>query len=338
MAHAQTPEQDRPPQRGRHLSDPIAEGDARVGDADAPRSGGPMAWLRAHLATIFASLVFLAGIGLIAYPTVSDWWNSWHQSQVVMNYVADVEEMSQEEIDAQFAHAFEYNRAVGRDGVNWHHDEAQVQDYLSQLTSPNRTVMGYVSIEKIGVMLPIYHTTDESILATSIGHLEGSSLPVGAASYNEDTARVEDAEDGSHCVLSGHRGLPSARLFTDLDKLEEGDTFQLIVLDRVMTYEVDQVLVVEPDEMDELEIVEGRDLCTLITCTPYGINTHRLLVRGTRVPTPEDAPMPTPEMAWYEILLKWWPLVAGALVGVVALVVRGVRRRRGNMDGKAKGN
>lgn len=331
MARTQTHVEHRPQGQGRHLTSVVVQGDHVV---TQPR--GVLGWLRVNLATILASLVFVAGVGLIAYPSVSDWWNSFHQSKVVMTYVADVAEMSQEEKDAQLDSAFGYNRAVARDGVNWHHDEAQVQEYLSQLTSPNRTVMGYVSIDKIGVMLPIYHTTDESILATSIGHLEGSSLPVGAASYDERAARIEDATDGSHCVLSGHRGLPSARLFTDLDKLEEGDTFQLIVLDRVMTYEVDQVKVVEPEELGDLEVVAGRDLCTLVTCTPYGINTHRLLVRGTRVPTPEDAPIPAPEPAWYEPLLERWPLVVGALVAVIVLFVVLCARRRSRADSEPK--
>lgn len=307
-------------------------GDVASIAADTQVSGGPARGLRANLASVLAFLAFVAGLAMLAYPTVSDWWNVRHQSRVVMDYVADVEEMSQDEIDAQIACAFEYNRAIARNGVNWRHNAEQVKEYLAQLTSPNRTVMGYVSIEKIGVMLPIYHTTDESVLATSIGHLEGSSLPVGAASYQEHDGTVGDATDGAHCVLSGHRGLPSARLFTDLNKLAEGDTFQLIVLDRLMTYRVDQIKVVEPTDLSDLDVELGRDLCTLVTCTPYGINTHRLLVRGTRIPTPAEAAAPVPEPAWYEPLLERWPLVVGALVGLTALLVahrvRVSRRRR----------
>ncbi len=213
--------------------------------------------------------VLLVGISLIAYPFFSDWWNSFHQSRAVASYVDSVTSLDTKEYDAIIESAEAYNARLAEVGPIWMMDDAQNEAYMSELALDDSGIMGYITIDKIHVMLPIYHGTDEAALQVAIGHLSGTSLPVGGES--------------THCVVSGHRGLPSAKLFTDLDKLLEGDTFTMTVLDRTLTYQVDQIRIVEPSDLSELTIVPGADLCTLVTCTPYGINTHRLLVRGHRV-------------------------------------------------------
>ena len=167
------------------------------------------------------------------------------------------------------ADAEAYNAELAKIGAQWIMTDEQMAEYNRQLAVTDSGIMGYIDIPKIRVTLPIYHGTDETILQIAIGHIAGTSLPVGGAS--------------THCVVSGHRGLPSARLFTDIDKLVEGDTFTMTVLNRTVTYEVDQIRIVEPTDLSNLQIEEGKDYCTLVTCTPYGINTHRLLVRGHRV-------------------------------------------------------
>ena len=232
---------------------------------------------------IILVLIFLVGVGLIVYPTFSDWWNSFHQSRAIMNYASSISDMDSEEYDAILKSAKEYNRKLSDNGIDWIMSKKQEKEYKKQLAVDNSGIMGYIQIDKIHVMLPIYHGTDEAILQTSIGHLQETSLPVGCASYDPKEKKVTDKKEGSHCVLSGHRGLPSAKLFSDLDKLVEGDTFTLNILDETLTYQVDRIRVVEPNDLSELTIKKGKDLCTLVTCTPYGINTHRLLVRGHRV-------------------------------------------------------
>ena len=222
-----------------------------------------------HLTTILLVAVFMIGIGLIGYPSFSDYWNSFHQSRAIMNYTETVANMDQEKFDALIQEAEEYNAKLARTGINWTMSEEQQKQYDSLLNFDGTGDMGYINIPKINVELPIYHGTSDSVLQTSIGHLAETSLPVGGES--------------THTVLSGHRGLPSAKLFTDLDKLTEGDTFTLNILNQTLTYEVDQIRIVEPTDLSDLQIVEGQDLCTLVTCTPYGINTHRLLVRGHRI-------------------------------------------------------
>ena len=224
--------------------------------------------LRKHLTTALLCLLFLTGVGLIAYPTFSDWWNSFHQSRAIMSYAEAVSDMGNAEYDRLIGEAEDYNRALSRTGVLWRMTEEQKEEYRGELAFNNAGIMGYLDIPKIRVSLPVYHGISESVLQTSIGHIEGTSLPVGG--------------EGSHCVLSGHRGLPSARLFTDLDRLQPGDTWTLTVLNETLTYECDQILVVLPEDVSPIRIFPGQDYCTLLTCTPYGINTHRLLVRGHR--------------------------------------------------------
>lgn len=227
--------------------------------------------------TLLLVAAMIVGIGLLLYPTVSDYWNSFHQSRAVMSYAEHVSDMNAEEYDRLLSEARDYNERFANDGLDWHMTEEDRAEYESVLDVDGNGVMGYIRIPKIDVMLPVYHGTEENVLQTSIGHLESSSLPVGGES--------------THCLLSGHRGLPSARLFTDLDQLREGDTFTITVLNDTLTYEVDHTWIVEPEDLTHLQIESGKDLCTLITCTPYGINTHRLLVRGHRIPNADGSAM-----------------------------------------------
>ena len=229
---------------------------------------------KGNFTTLLLILVLLAGLSLLLYPSVSDYWNSFHQTRAIATYAEEVANLNQDQYDEIWAAAESYNASL-TDRVNAYLlSDAQKEEYQQLLNVSGLGVMGYIEIPSIDCSLPIYHGTEESVLQIAVGHLEWSSLPVGGES--------------THCVLSGHRGLPSAKLFTNLDKLREGDTFLLRVLDEILTYEVDQILIVEPQDTDALEIVEGQDYCTLVTCTPYGINTHRLLVRGHRIDNIEE--------------------------------------------------
>lgn len=221
------------------------------------------------LSTIILILVFLVGLSLLLYPTVSDYWNSLHQSRAITGYAEQVAAMDNDIYERLWSEAEAYNKALLNQADRFRLSDEELEAYEQLLSVDGTNVIGYIEIDKIDVYLPVYHGTSESVLQTGVGHLEGSSLPVGGP--------------GTHSVISGHRGLPNARLFTDLDQLEMGDTFVLHVLDATLTYEVDQIRIVEPTEVSELAIAEGEDYCTLVTCTPYGINTHRLLVRGHRV-------------------------------------------------------
>ncbi len=218
-------------------------------------------------------LVFCVGLSLLLYPVLSDYWNSFHQTQAVVDYDVEVSEMKKEDFSKYFKDAKEYNKKLAATPFPLE-DYKVVPGYEKALDIGQNGIMGYITIKKLDVMLPIYHGTSDSVLNVAVGHLEGTSLPIGGK--------------GTHSVLSAHRGLPSAKLFTRLDEMAEGDVFTLKVLDRVLTYEVDQVLIVEPDQIDDLMIDPEKDYCTLMTCTPYGINTHRLLVRGHRVKNAEN--------------------------------------------------
>lgn len=213
--------------------------------------------------------LFFIGVGLLVYPSFSDYWNTFHQSRVIMKYADRVSNMNKDEYARLIKEANQYNQELQKTGIKWNMTDAEKASYNRYLDFESSGVMGYITIPKINVELPIYHGTSDSILQTSIGHIEGSSLPVGGL--------------GSHTILSGHRGLPSARLFTNLDQLAAGDTFTLTVLNETYTYEVDQIRIVEPTDLSSLQLEPGKDYCTLVTCTPYGVNTHRLLVRGHRV-------------------------------------------------------
>ncbi len=230
---------------------------------------------KGNLVTVLLVLVLFVGLSLLLYPTVSDYYNSFHQTRAIASYAEEVAKLDDDRYDEMWEAAQDYNRTlIGREN-EFTLTEEQKAKYESLLDVSGLGVMGYIEIPSIGCSLPVYHGTEESVLQIAVGHLEWTSLPVGGES--------------THAVLSGHRGLPSAKLFTNLDKLVEGDTFILRVLDEVLTYEVDQILIVEPQETAALQIVEGKDYCTLVTCTPYGVNTHRLLVRGHRIDTVEEA-------------------------------------------------
>jgi len=226
-------------------------------------------WLKKHLVNLILFAIILVGMGLMAYPTFADWWNSFHQSRAIQSYATAVSNLDREEYDRIIAEAEEYNRRISETDAHWNMKEEEIREYNRMLSIDDSGIMGYIDIPKINVRLPLYHGIEDRVLEVAIGHIAGTSLPVGG--------------EGSHCVLSGHRGLPSARLFTDLDKIVEGDTWTLTVLDRTYTYECDQIRVVEPTDLSALAIEEGKDYCTLVTCTPYGVNSHRLLVRGHRI-------------------------------------------------------
>ena len=228
--------------------------------------------MKKNRSNIILILIFLVGLSVMLYPTVSDYVNQKNQSRAVASYSEEVENLSDVDYQAYFDAADDYNRRLAETPDAFYRPE-EVSGYTDTLDVSGTGIMGYITISKIGVELPIYHGTSDGVLQVAAGHLEGSSLPVGGA--------------GTHAVISAHRGLPSAKLFTNLDELEVGDTFTITVLDRVLTYEVDQISIVLPTETDNLKVVDGKDYVTLMTCTPYGINSHRLLVRGRRIETPD---------------------------------------------------
>jgi sortase A len=225
--------------------------------------------MKKKLPNIILLFVFLLGLSLLLYPTVSDYWNSLHQSNMIAEYSENVAQLDEEGYEDVWNQAQEYNKVFSEREFDLQLTDEEREVYEEELNISGNGIMGYIEIPSLDVSLPIYHGTDEGTLQIAVGHIEGSSLPVGGES--------------THCVLSGHRGLPTSRLFTDLDQLVIGDYFMLQVLDETLTYEVDQILIVDPDELDALAIEEGQDYCTLVTCTPYGVNTQRLLVRGHRV-------------------------------------------------------
>ena len=275
-----------------------------------------MNWIKKNLSTILLVLALVIGLCLLLYPTVSDYWNSFHQSRAIATYVESVAQIDNSHYTQLLEDAQAYNAGLSQlEKANWLLSEEELADYGSVLDVSGTGVMCSLEIPKIKVSLPIYHGVDEGVLQIAVGHIPGSSLPVGGES--------------THCVLSGHRGLPSARLFTDLDKLVVGDTFLINVLDEVLTYEVDQILIVEPYDLSSLEIFPGEDLVTLVTCTPYGINTHRLLVRGHRVETvrqatairvPADAVQIAPSLVA--------PVVAAPMLLILLLILLLTSKRR----------
>ena len=272
-----------------------------------------------NISTIILILIFLVGMSLLLYPTISDYWNSFHQSRAIAKYTEQVAELNNDLYKQLWEDAAAYNERLLTKLNRYKMTSEEKAEYESLLNVSGNGIIGYIEIEKIDCSLPVYHGTAESALQIAAGHIEGTSLPVGSAS--------------THCVISGHRGLPRAKLFTNLDRLVEGDTFGLHILDEILTYEVDQISVVEPDEVEKLEIEEGKDYCTLVTCTPYGINTHRLLVRGHRVANrekPEEETIVSETVqeetkAGFSII----PLVAVLIfiILVILLLIRICRRR-----------
>ncbi len=237
-------------------------------------------WLKKNLTNIFLAVIVLAGLCLLLYPSFSDWWNSMHQSRAIAAYVETVDAMSQEEIDEILNAAREYNERLWHRQNRWVLSEEEQAEYESLLDVSGNGIMGYINIPVIGVNLPIYHGTEESVLQVATGHLSATSLPVGGP--------------GTHAAVSGHRGLPSARLFTDLDQLKVGDIFTS-VLNEVYTYQIEQIVTVVPEDTSQMNLYQGEDLCTLQTCTPYGVNSHRLLLRGRRIEDVDGALMAASE-------------------------------------------
>lgn len=277
-------------------------------------------WISVAIDVLLAAVVII-GIVMMAYPTFSDWWNDMHQSRAIAGYVEQVSDMSRQNSDALWTAARAYNeKLLKKSGDRFLLTDKEKAEYERTLNVTGTGIMGYVNIPKIGIELPIYHGTDPAVLEIAIGHIEGSSLPVGGK--------------GTHCVISGHRGLPSAKLFTDLDQLQEGDTFQLQVLNRTLVYEVDQIRIVLPDELSDLAIDPDKDYCTLVTCTPYGVNTHRLLVRGHRIeasetelPVSADAVRVDPRYVVPVIVL---PVLLLALLWI--LLFTGTHRKKDDAD------
>ncbi len=280
------------------------------------------------ITNILLIFILLVGLSLLLYPSVSDYWNSFHQSQAIASYAENVANMDEDKYAELWEAAEAYNESLLGRGNNYLLEEEQKVQYEELLNVSGIGVMGYVEIPSINCSVPIYHGTDESVLQIAIGHLEWTSLPVGGAN--------------THCVLSGHRGLPSAKLFTDLDKLAAGDTFILRILNEVLTYEVDQILIVEPHETDALHIEDGKDYCTLVTCTPYAKNTHRLLVRGHRIENAAAASVArvTADAVQIEPMIVA-PLIAipMLLLLTLVLVVQDIRsRKRRKRGGSANVN
>lgn len=264
--------------------------------------------------TILLFVILGAGIFLLLYPTVSDRWNRHHQSVAVAAYQETVGRMDEATYEEMLAKARAYNAGLLQNPDRWQPDEQELADYASLLDVSGTGVMATVEIPSIHVNLPVYHGVDEAVLQVAVGHIPGTSLPIGGES--------------THAVLSGHRGLPSAQLFTRLDELTEGDIFQIHVLNETLTYSVDQIHIVEPEDLTWLQIEPGQDLCTLVTCTPYGVNTHRLLVRGHRVENPDELPEITADAVQAESGMVALGIAAGILLlGAVIRLGKKVYRR-----------
>lgn len=263
--------------------------------------------MRKNFGNLILVLIMLIGVGLLVYPTFSDWWNSFHQTRAIAGYTSAVANMDREEFDRMWAEAEAFNTYLSQKSGRFNLSEQELETYNSILDVTGTGIMGYIDIPSIKISLPVYHGTDEAILQIAIGHIIGTSFPIGG--------------EGSHCAVSGHRGLPSAKLFTDIDKLQAGDKFLLQVLDRTLTYEVDQIRIVLPQELQDLEIDPYSDYCTLITCTPYGVNTHRLLVRGHRVDNDNtDATRVTADAMRFEPVIVA-PLVAAPILFILLIYV-----------------
>lgn len=260
---------------------------------------------------IFCVIIFITGLGIASYPFISNMVAQRHASQVVKDYETNVEEMDEEKIDAMKEAAKKYNEQLSNVVSVDDENNEQGESYVDLLNLGES--LGYITIPKIDVNLPIYNGTSQDVLSKGVGHMEQSSYPLGGVS--------------THCVLTGHRGLPSAVLFTDLDKLEIGDEFYLHVLDEILAYKVDQIKVVEPNESGDLEIIDGKDYCTLVTCTPYAINSHRLLVRGERTEYKGEQDKQTKNQMQTGALTKRivdvWPWLLGAFL-VAVLIESGI--------------
>lgn len=266
--------------------------------------------------TALLVFIFIVGLAIMLYPTVSDYWNSLHQSRAIATYSQNVSSLDENEYKQILEQAQWFNEYIKTNCVGGSLNDEQMKMYEEILDISGTGIMGYIEIPSIDVSLPIYHTVDNDVLQIAVGHIEWSSLPVGG--------------EGTHCVLSGHRGLPSAKLFTNLDKLGEGDTFMIHVLNETLTYEVDQVLIVEPKDVSTLTTIDGEDLCTLVTCTPYGVNSHRMLVRGHRVENTNETPTinVVSEAAQIEPLIVAPVIAIPILLGLLIFVMIKYRKKR----------
>lgn len=262
--------------------------------------------MKKHLSTLALILVLVVGLSLVLYPTISDWWNSRHQTRAIATYSQSVAALDAASYDKIWEDARAYNAALLEKPNRYSMTEEELAEYSAQLNVAGNGIMCYIEIPSLDCTLPVYHGTDEAVLQVAVGHIEISSLPVGGK--------------GTHCVLSGHRGLPSAKLFTNIDQLTKGDRFNLHVLDETLTYEVDQILTVLPENVGALEIDPDEDYCTLVTCTPYGINTHRLLVRGHRVETEIEPEKVTVRVISEAQIVDMW-LAAACFAAPVLLIL-----------------
>ncbi len=274
--------------------------------------------------TVILILLFFVGLSVLCYPAISNWWNSKTMSRVVATYDEAVSSLDEADYSEYFEAAYAFNEIVSSAGsLSAITNSEQFEDYYDILDITGTGIMGYVTIEKIDVQLPIYHGTGSAVLSSGAGHLEGTSLPVGGES--------------THAVISAHRGLPSSTLFTNLNELEIGDTFTITVLNQVLTYQVDQITTVLPEEIEDLYIEKGQDYVTLMTCTPYGINTHRLLVRGTRIETAKSTYVRVAAEAYRldPVLVAVFiaiPILAVLFIGVLA----GSKRKKRNDSGGSR--
>lgn len=264
--------------------------------------------IKNNFLTVLLVGILLVGLSLLLYPTISDYWNSFHQSEAVAGYVQDVDDMSDEKKADMLVAAQAYNQTLRQGGTpDLKLSDSERKVYNQTLDVTGTGIMAYVEIPKLKTILPIYHGTDDSTLQVAIGHIPGTSLPVGGK--------------GTHAVISGHRGLPSAKLFTNIDRLVKGDTFMIQVLDETLTYEVDQILTVTPDDMAALAIDPEQDYVTLVTCTPYGVNSHRLLVRGHRIANKKGVTRIAPEATRVN------PLIVALIIAIIFLIVIGIYRK-----------
>ncbi|MGN0165394.1 MAG: class C sortase [Lachnospiraceae bacterium] len=264
--------------------------------------------------TVVLVIILLLGLGIMLYPTISDWWNSNTQSKAIANYQQTVDSMSNERYEKILDAASKYNEDLAKiHAPIYHYDELSGYDKILDITGTG--IMGYLSIPSISVELPIYHGTGAEVLNIAIGHMEGTSLPVGGTN--------------THAVIMAHRGLPSARLFSDLDDLVKGDTFTITVLNETLTYEVEEIYIVLPEETEKIEIIEGGDYVTLMTCTPYGVNSHRLLVRGKRINSEEELSVKVPADAAQVDPMTVVPAIAAPLILILLITwIFGGRKKK----------
>ena len=267
--------------------------------------------------TIILLAIFFVGLSVLLYPSITSYWNSRTQSQAIIDYEKMLEAIPEADYSLEFARADEYNAAL-RELESPLIQHKQVDGYMDILNLGGTGIMGYISIEKIGVELPVYHTTSDTVLSIAVGHLEGTSIPAGGT--------------GTHSVLSAHRGLPSATLFTHLDHMELGDTFTITILDRVLTYQVDQIKTITPDNVNDIKIDPEGDYCTLLTCTPYGINTHRLLVRGQRIETVSQKNIYVISDAYQIDVLIVMPAVAIPMLLILMVIVLAMPVKKDDLE------